>query len=117
MAKPKPLRRVARGAVVDIVSSRDGRKQGRGIVMAIAPSDNYSRAYGRQFIVCELYGDAAHATTVATDAIKVGRISDAKKIIENATTIHETNLLRPVGRVKKIPKICRLALKAERGKL
>ena len=77
---------VARGAVVNGVHPRGGFKFERAIVMGVVPPNDFSRAYGRQVYVCDARG------TVSVSEIGAG---DA----------------RPVGRVKKIPKQCLVALR------
>ncbi len=74
-----------RGAVVSIVHPRGGLKMKRAIVVGAGARDGYSRAYGKQILVCDLKHGASISEVGAGDAI-----------------VH--------GRVKKMPKACRVAL-------
>lgn len=78
-----------------------------------------TRAYGREVYVCEISGDAVRASRIASKALRSGKKKIAKAIVERHTDVSEKNITMvvPVGRVKKIPKICLLAMKAEKGKL
>lgn len=83
-----------KGKVVDIpirqktiVRLREGRNgnltKKRAIVMGLAPTSDFSRAYGRQAYVCTIRGNYVHISeTGAGD-------------------------LYPVGRAKRVPNICR----------
>jgi hypothetical protein len=111
---------VARGTVVRLRQGRNGELTNRrGIVMGKVKPDNYSRAYGPEVYVCTISGDAVRASRVASKALKSGKRKIAKAIVEKHTDVSEKNttMVVPVGRVKKIPKICQLAMKVEKGKL
>lgn len=74
---------VVRGAVVDVVGAH-GIKMKRVIVVGTLPPSNFSRAYGRQVLVCSMYSDGAVASSVgAGDAIVRGRV---KKIPRECST-------------------------------
>lgn len=88
---PKPP--VARGTVVRLREGRNGvATNKRGIVISNVKADAFSRAYGRQVHVCVFYGKKPSARTA--DISEKGA--------------HD---LIPVGKVKKIPKACREAMK------
>lgn len=72
---------VARGAVVDVVHPRGGMKITRGVVVGAVPESDFSRAYGRQVLVCELSKrGGAHVSEVgAGDAIVRGRVKKMPK--------------------------------------
>lgn len=111
---------VARGTVVRLRYGRNGELTNkRGIVMGNVKADNYSRAYGREVYVCTVSGDGASANRRASKAMKAGEDRVAKAIVKKHTGVEEKNIsmVMPVGRVKKIPKICQLAMKIEKGKL
>lgn len=76
---------VSRGAVVSIVHPRGGFKHQRVIVVGAGARDSYSRGYGRQVLICDLKHGASISEVGAGDAIVRGR-------------------------VKKMPKACRIAL-------
>ena len=78
-----------RGAVVRKRDSRSGSSRGmpRGIILGVAPSSNYSRAYGKEYFVCQISGDYVHVT----------RKNSAEFIA--------------AGRVKRVPKSCEAALR------
>jgi hypothetical protein len=112
---------VKRGTVVQLRDSQ-GRvypgKGARGIVMGNTPPSNYySRAYGREVYVCQVDRDPGFAT-VLRDAHKSGDKAKVKMLVERNTSVHEKNvtMVRAVGRVKKIPLACTLAMKIEKGK-
>lgn len=107
-------KRVNRGAVVKIRRGRNGElTNDRGIVMGYTKASDYTRAYGREVFVCELEPRAGVETRIASDAKKMGRKTEAQKILANAAHITEKSIsmLVPVGRVKKIPPACRAAKK------
>lgn len=59
----------------------------KAVVVGLAPPDDFSRAYGRQAYVCTVYGkNDAHVNTVGAGD------------------------LYPVGRAKRVPKVCLAAL-------
>lgn len=63
---------VARGAVVDV---RKSSFTVRGIVVGVIPPTDFSRAYGRQVMVCDMKGREPHIWEVgAGDAIVRGRV-------------------------------------------
>jgi hypothetical protein len=97
MAKHPPS--VARGTVVRLRTGQGVATNKRGIVMSNVTGDAasraFSRAYGRQVHVCTL------------DPIRVGRVKKREAwIMEKGA-----GDLIPVGKVKKIPKACRDAMK------
>lgn len=86
---------IRQGTVVRLREGRNGVLTNRkGIVMKLAKPTAFSRAYGRQAIVC---------------TIRENRSNPAGRYYN----IFETGAgdLYPVGKVKKIPKACREELK------
>lgn len=82
---------VKRGTVVRLRENRTGRATNqRAIVMRNVPPSDFSRAYGRQVIICTYYGKGGKADVFASE-------KGAGDLI-------------PVGVVKKIPKACKLAV-------
>jgi hypothetical protein len=81
---------VKQGTVVRLRTGRNGTLTNqRGIVMGSLPADSFSRAYGRQVIVCTFYGKKGRQRFVSSTG---------------AGDVY------PVGKVKKIPKQCREAV-------
>jgi hypothetical protein len=116
---PNKPHRVERGVVVQERVGRNGElTKNRGIVMGNVPADDYSRAYGREVYVCEVFS-APGTSLVVRDAVKRKDAAEIKRVVADATWISEKNvmMLEPVGRVKKIPQICTLAMKIEKGRL
>lgn len=109
---------VKRGVVVQLRDNQGKLMNRRGIVMAATKASNYSRAYGPEFYVCEISAPSGMAMIVR-DAIKGGNKAEIKRVVDASAIIHEKNttLLKPVGRVKKIPQVCTYAMKIEKGKL
>lgn len=84
---------VARGTVVRLREGRNGvLGNKRGIVISNTKSSAYTRAYGREVHVCVFYGKKPSTRTA--------------DISEKSVT-----MLVPVGKVKRIPKACREAMK------
>lgn len=91
----------------------------KGIVMGKTPSTNFTRAYGTEYYVCEIDRDHGRGTSmIQKDAIESRNKADIERVVTATTFVHEKNgsLLKPVGRVKKIPKVCTIAMKIEKGK-
>ncbi len=80
-----------RGTVVRSRDSRSGSITGgrRGIIVGVAPSSNYSRAYGKEYFVCQLGFKGAEYAHV---------------------TRKNGSEFMAMGKVKKIPAECREAL-------
>jgi hypothetical protein len=86
---------VKRGTVVKLRELRSGKVTNeRGIVMGSLKPSAFSRAYGRQVFVCTISG----------------RKQRSYDILERGA-----GDLFPVGRVKKMPKACLVALKEEKA--
>jgi hypothetical protein len=81
---------VARGTVVKLRDSQGRAINARGIVMRNEPASDFSRAYGRQVVVCTFHGKKDRKVYVSSKG---------------------AGDLIPVGKVKKIPKSCREAVK------
>ena len=78
---------VKRGTVVRLRENRSGNLTNqKAIVVGVAKASPYSRAYGRQVLVCTIYG---------------------KKSRDYYVSEKGAGDLYPVGAVKKIPKACR----------
>ena len=86
---PPPIKR---GTVVQLRDSNGRLMNKRGIVLSNTKPSAYTRAYGREVHVCIFFGKKPTTRTAS--------------ISEKSTTI-----LSPVGKVKKIPKACRDAMK------
>ncbi len=82
---------VKRGTIVRLRTGQGVATNKRAIVMSNVKADAFSRAYGRQVNVCVLYGKGSRMTPSITE-------KGAHDLI-------------PVGKVKKIPKVCRDAMK------
>lgn len=83
---------VRAGTVVKLRESSTGRVTGaKGIVVGLAKPSAFSRAYGRQAFVCAVYG---------------------RTRANQEAHIHERGAadLYPVGRAKRVPKVCKKAL-------
>ena len=78
---------VRAGTVVRLRESRSGKvSDQKGIVVGLAPPSNFSRAYGRQAYVCTIFREGAFVSTTGAGD------------------------LYPVGKAKRVPKVCRQAL-------
>lgn len=107
-----------RGAVVKLRDNQGRLTNQRAIVLKKARPTNFSRAYGPEVIVCELYSDSKQKWAVAHDAAIEGKSSpsrkaQAEKLYADSVDIStkQVGMLDTVGRVKKIPKGCLEALK------
>jgi hypothetical protein len=111
-------KRIERGTVVQLRDNQGRLYNTRAIVMGKAPSTNYTRAYGAEYYVCEVSSPPGMALVVS-DAVKTKDKAEIKRAVDKSALILEKNatLLKPVGRVKKIPQVCALAMKIEKGKL
>ena len=56
------------------------------LVVGLAPPDDFSRAYGRQAYICTIHRGRGHVTTCGAGD------------------------LYPVGRAKRVPRLCKIAL-------
>lgn len=103
---------ITRGAVV---KDYNGKKP--GIVMGKVKPDNYSRAYGDEVYVCKVMGDTRGVKTLVSDAIKMHDKAGAKRVVDSHAIIVKKNMhdQRRVGKVRKIPQLCLLAMKIEKG--
>lgn len=78
---------VSRGTIAKTRESRSGRvTDQKVVVVGTIPASDFSRAYGRQVYTCTVYRDGAHISTVGAGD------------------------LYPVGRAKRVPKVCLKAL-------
>ncbi len=85
MAKSKP-RKIERGVVVEVRNARSGRRERRAIVMR--RGEKYDPYTPAEFVVCSV-----------------------NKRGETYLQERPAGLLVPVGRVKKMPKACRAAMR------
>lgn len=83
---------VARGTVVRLRTGQGVATNKRAIVISNVKADAFSRAYGRQVHVCVFYGKSPTSRSASISEKGAGD-------------------LIPVGKVKKIPKACRDAMK------
>lgn len=115
---PNKPHRVERGVVVRFRDSNGKLTTARGVVMGNTPSNAFTRAYGREVYVCMVDAPAG-AEMIARDANKRRDKQEIDKIVTRSTMIFEKSptLLKPIGRVKKMPALCTLAMKIEKGKL
>lgn len=115
---PNKPHRIERGVVVKVRDSQGHVTNRRGIVMGKTPADDFTRAYGVEYYVCEVT-PIAGAEMIVRDAKKRRDPIEIKRVVEESTYVFEKNatMLKPVGRVKKIPQLCTMAMKIEKGKL
>lgn len=78
---------VRAGTIVRLRESRSGKvSDQKAVVVGLAPPSNFSRAYGRQAYVCTVFREGAFVSTTGAGD------------------------LYPVGKAKRVPKVCREAL-------
>jgi hypothetical protein len=78
---------VKAGTVVRLRESRSGKvTDQKAIVVGLAPSSDFSRAYGRQAYVCTIFREGAFVSTTGAGD------------------------LYPVGKAKRVPAVCKRAL-------
>ena len=84
---------VTRGTIIKLRSGSGGKVTNvRGIVVGVVKPDSFSRAYGKQIFVCTFPSR--------------GKAKKSNPVISE----QGANDAYPVGRVKKLPKVCREAL-------
>lgn len=83
---------VRAGTIVKMRESRSGRVTDRkAVVVGTMPPSDFSRAYGRQVFICEVYRGDAHVHTAGAGD------------------------LYPIGKAKRVPKVCKQALAEYEG--
>lgn len=88
---------VRQKTIVKVRDSQGRVMNKRGFVMGIAPENNYTRAYGREAFVCLI-------EKKGSPYVRSG---------ERAYVVRKgANDLYPVGRAKRVPKICKQALES-----
>jgi hypothetical protein len=83
---------VRAGTIVKLRESRSGRVTGqKGIVVGAVKADAFSRAYGKQVYVCTVHGREAYISETGAGDVY------------------------PVGRGRRVPKVCKAALREHKG--